>query len=76
VTLKKDSPDDRVREPGHPVTPAAETPPVQEYPKMLYHEDGRQLTVQHAEEAAAAKKEGFREQPGTEARPRPAKEPR
>jgi hypothetical protein len=56
--------------PAHAV-PAPETPPVQEYPKMVYGADGAQRTVASKEEEAAAKKDGFSETPGEKAKKEP-----
>ena len=39
----------------------AAEPPVQEYPKMLYHADGRNVTVANAEEEATMTASGFAE---------------
>lgn len=64
---EKDAPEP-IRRPATPEPPAA--PPVVEYPKMLYHPDGRQVTVQNADEEAKAKKEGFDETPGSPEAPR------
>ena len=62
--------------PAHGV-PAPETPPVQEYPKMLYTADGQHRTVASKEAEAAAKQDGFSETPGETAdRARAKKEPR
>jgi hypothetical protein len=59
---KKDLPDaDRSSE-----AEAAEEAPVQEYPKMLYHADGRTLTVVNKDAEDAAAKDGFTETPGGE----------
>lgn len=44
-----------------PADPAAS--PVVEYPKMLYHADGRRVTVQNADEEQKAKAEGFQDTP-------------
>lgn len=38
-------------------------PPVQEYPKMLYHPDGRSMTVGNAAEEAQATTDGFKDTP-------------
>jgi hypothetical protein len=63
--------DDKDR-PGHGApAPAPETPPVQEYPKMVYGPDGAQRTVASKEAEAAAKKDGFSETPGEKAKKEP-----
>jgi hypothetical protein len=53
--------------PDAPATPAA--PPIVEYPKMLYHPDGRQITVPNKAEEAKAAKDGFTDTPGAPAKP-------
>ena len=71
--LKKDDADrDHPTHPdAAPAPPAPETPPIQEYPKMLYH-DGQTMAVNNAEEEAKAKEQGF----GPAGSAPPAKEPR
>ena len=48
---------------GAAVPPVEEPPPIQEYPKMLYHEDGSTRTVATKEDEAAAKKDGYQDTP-------------
>jgi hypothetical protein len=72
--LPKDAPDrDRPVRPEPPEPPEAPAaPPVVEYPKMLYHPDGRVITVQTKDDEATAKKDGFADTPSSPKAP-PAK---
>ena len=84
---KKESPDDRSknerlddRDPpptadDAPAPDAPPSPPIQEFPKMLYHADGRRQTVASKAEETAATKDGFKAQPGTEDRAKKAPTP-
>ena len=51
------------------VTVPEQAPTYQEYPKMLYHADGRTLTVQNADAEEKAAADGFTDTPGEEAEP-------
>jgi hypothetical protein len=54
-----DAPDADRQKPADPAAPV-----IIEYPKVLYHADGRTLTVANAEQEAAAAKDGFSPTPG------------
>jgi hypothetical protein len=62
---------DRPAPPAPPEAPAAPpaAPPIVEYPKMLYHPDGRVITVQTKDEEAKATKDGFEDTPTSPEKP-------
>jgi hypothetical protein len=71
--LHKDAPEFEPHPPKDaPADPAA--PPIVEYPKVLYHADGRTLTVANQAQEDAAAKDGFSPTPGGASKDTPSKD--